>query len=188
MKKILERGQQKAYEILERAEVRRKAMVDSYLKQREKGQQKAYEILERAEVRSKSVVDSFLKQREKLKKLQLELTVAGFGLSLLGWFEAYQSSVSFGRVEFGVVDTRRSVDDMHSNVGGLKSTISTSFDQFQTVSDEFRWKMAELEASVAMAEVNRETEYRGILSLAVMSDVRYNRPDTILKKKFGFHD
>ena len=125
-----------------------------------RGQQKAYEILERAEVRSKSVVDSSLKQREKLKKFQLELTVAGFGLSLLGWFEAYQSSVSFGRVEFGVVDTRRSVDDMHSNVGGLKSTISTSFDQLQTASDVFRWKMAKLEAFVAVADMNQEAKYR----------------------------
>ena len=71
------------------------------------GQQKAYELLERAEVRSKAMVDSFLKQREKLKKLQLEFIVAGFGLLALGWYDAYQFSVSFGHVEFVVVDIQR---------------------------------------------------------------------------------
>ena len=73
----------------------------------ERRQQKAYELLERAEVRSKAMVDSFLKQREKLKKLQLEFIVAGFGLLALGWYDAYQFSVSFGHVEFVVVDIQR---------------------------------------------------------------------------------
>ena len=151
-----------------------------------RGQQKVNEILERAKVRSKAMVDSYLKQREELKKLQLEFTVAGFGLALLGWYEAYKSSVSFGRVEFVALDTQRWVDNMHANVGGLKSTISTTFDQLHTASDELRWKMAELKASVAVADMNREVEYREISSLVVRSDVRYNRPDTILKKKFQF--
>ena len=75
---------------------------------------------------------------------------------------------------------------MHSNVGRLKLTISTTFDQLHTASDELRWKMAELEASVVVADMNREVEYREISSLVVRSDVRYNRPDTILKKKFQF--
>ena len=77
---------------------------------------------------------------------------------------------------------------MHFNVGGLKSTILTSFDQLQTASDVFHWKMVELEASVAVADMNWEVKYRQILSLVVRSDVRYSRPDTILKKKFGFFD
>ena len=47
-----------------------------------------------------------------------------------------------------------------------------------------RW--AKLEASVAVADMNREVEYREISSLVVRSDVRYNRSDTILKKKFQF--
>ena len=81
-----------------------------------------------AEVRSKAMIDSFLKQREKLKNHQMEFIVAGFGLSGLGWYEAFQSGVSFGNVEFMVVDIQRWVNDMHSNIGGLKSTISTSFD------------------------------------------------------------
>ena len=88
----------------------------------------SYLRVERAEVRRKAMIDSFLKQREKLKKLQTEFTVAGFRLSALGWYEAFQSSVSFGHVEFVVVDIPRWVNDMPSNVGGLKSTISTSFD------------------------------------------------------------
>ena len=134
------------------------------------------------------MVDSFLKQREKLKKLQLEFTVAGFGLSALGWYQAYQSSVSFGYVKFVVVDIQRQVHDIHSNVGGLKSTISTSFDQLQAASNVFRWKMVELETSVAVADMHQEAEYRQILSLVVRSDVRYSRPDTILKKKFRFFD
>ena len=134
------------------------------------------------------MVDSFLKQREKLKKLQLQFTVAGFGLSALGWYEAYQSNVSFGHVEFMVVDIQRQVHDIHFNIGGLKSTISTSFDQLQAASNVFRWKMVELEASVAMADMHQEAEYRQILSLVVRSDVRYSRPDTILKKKFRFFD
>ena len=74
------------------------------------------------------MIDSFQKQREKLKKLQTEFTVARFGLSAHGCYEAFQSSVSFGHVEFVVVDIQRWVNDMHSNVGGLKSTILTSFD------------------------------------------------------------
>ena len=81
-----------------------------------------------AEVRSKAMIDSFLKQREKLKNHQMEFIVAGFGLLGLGWYEAFQSGVSFGHVEFMVVDIQRWVNDMHSNIGGLKSTISTSFD------------------------------------------------------------
>ena len=44
----------------------------------------SYLRVERAEVRRKAMIDSFLKQREKLKKLQTEFTVAGFGLSALG--------------------------------------------------------------------------------------------------------
>ena len=139
------------------------------------------------------MVDSFLKQREKLKKLQLQFTVAGFGLPALGWYEAYQSNVSFGHVEFGhvefvVVDIQRQVHDIHFNIGGLKSTISTSFDQLQAASNVFRWKMVELEASVAMADMHQEAEYRQILSLVVRSDVRYSQPDTIMKKKFRFFD
>ena len=59
-----------------------------------------------------------------------------------------------------VVDIQRWVNDMHSNVGGLKSTISTSFDQLHTASDLFRWKMAELEVSMALADMNREAKYR----------------------------
>ena len=74
------------------------------------------------------MIDSFLKQREKLKNHQMEFIVAGFGLSGLGWYEAFQSGVSCGHVEFMVVDIQRWVNDMHSNIGGLKSTISTSFD------------------------------------------------------------
>ena len=74
------------------------------------------------------MIDSFLKQREKLKNHQMEFIVAGFGLSGLRWYEAFQSGVSFGHVEFMVVDIQRWVNDMHSNIGGLKSTISTSFD------------------------------------------------------------
>ena len=132
------------------------------------------------------MIDSFFKQREKLKKLQIEFTVVGFGLSTLGWYEAFQSSVSFGYVEFVVVDIQRQVNDMHSNVGGLKSTISTSFDQLHTASDVFRWKMAELEVSMALADMNREAKYRQILSFVVRFDVRYSRLDTILKMKFGF--
>ena len=88
----------------------------------------SYLRVERVEVMSKATIDSFLKQGEKLKKVQIELTVAGFWLSALGWYEAFRSSVSFGHVEFVVVDIQRWVNDMHSNVGGLKSTISTSFD------------------------------------------------------------
>ena len=132
------------------------------------------------------MIDSFFKQREKLKKLQIEFTVAGFGLSTLGWYEAFQSSVSFGYVEFVVVDIQRWVNDMHSNVGGLKSTISTSFDQLQTASDVFRQKMAELEVFMALADMNREAKYRQILSFVIRFDVRYSRLDTILKMKFGF--
>ena len=82
----------------------------------------------RAEVRSKAMIDSFLKQRQKLKKLQMESTMAGFGLSTLGWYEAFLSSGSFGNVEFVVADIQLWVNDMHFNVGGLESTISTSFD------------------------------------------------------------
>ena len=74
------------------------------------------------------MIDFFLKQREKLKNLQMKFTVAGFGLSALGWYEAFQSSVSFSHVEFVVVDIIRWVNDMHSNVSGLMSTISTFFD------------------------------------------------------------
>ena len=113
------------------------------------------------------MIDTFLKQREKLKNLQMKFTVTGFGLSVLGWYEAFQSSASFGHVEFEVVDIKRWVNDMHSIVGGLKSTISTSFDQLQTASDVFRWKMAELEVSVVMTHMNREAKYRQILSLVV---------------------
>ena len=83
------------------------------------------------------MIDSLLKKRKKLKNLQMEFTVAGFGLLALGWYETFQSSVSFDRVEFVVVDIQRWVNDMHYNVGGLKSTISTSFDQLQTASDVF---------------------------------------------------
>ena len=68
-----------------------------------------------------------------------------------------------------VVDIQRWVNDMHSNIGGLKSTISTSFDQLKTASDVFRWKMAELEASIAMTDMNQEAKYRQILSLVVRS-------------------
>ena len=50
------------------------------------------------------MIDSFLKQRKKLKKFQMEFTVAGFGLSGLGWYKAFKSSVSFGHIEFVVVD------------------------------------------------------------------------------------
>ena len=132
------------------------------------------------------MIDSFFKQREKLKKLQIEFTVVGFGLSTLGWYQAFQSSVSFGHVEFVVVDIQRWVNDMHSNVGGLKSTISTSFDQLQTASDVFRQKMAELEVFMALADMNREAKYRQILSFVIRFDVRYSRLDTILKMKFGF--
>ena len=46
----------------------------------------SYMRVEKAEVRSKVMIDSFLKQREKLKKLQMEFTVVGFGLSALGWY------------------------------------------------------------------------------------------------------
>ena len=53
------------------------------------------------------MIDSFLKQREKLKNLQMKFTVTGFGLSALGWYETFQSSVSFGHVEFVVVDIKR---------------------------------------------------------------------------------
>ena len=60
----------------------------------------------------------------------------------------------------GYPDIQRWVNDMHFNVGGLKSTISTSFDQLQTASDVFHWKMVELEASVAVADMNREAKYR----------------------------
>nr|XP_023926813.1 uncharacterized protein LOC112038245 [Quercus suber]POE92614.1 hypothetical protein CFP56_62609 [Quercus suber] len=127
-------------------------------------------------------------KREKLKELQMEFIVVRFGLSALGWYEPYQSSVSFGHVEFVVMDIQGWVNDMHSNVGGLKSTILTSFDQIQTTSDVFRSKMAKLEASVVVANMNREAKYKQILSLVVRSDVRYSRPDTILKKKFGFYD
>ena len=77
---------------------------------------------------------------------------------------------------------------IHSNVGGLKSTISTSFDQLQAASNVFRWKMVELEASVVMADMHQEAKYRQILSLIVRSDVRYSRPDTIMKKKIRFFD
>ena len=55
----------------------------------------SYLRVERAEVRSKAIIDSFLKQREKLKKFQMEFTVARFGLSALGWYEPFQSSVNF---------------------------------------------------------------------------------------------
>ena len=48
--------------------------------------------------------------------------------------------------------------------------------------------MVELEASVAMADMHQEAEYRQILSLVVRSDVRYSQPDTIIKKKFRFFD
>ena len=139
-------------------------------------------------MRSKAMINSFLKQREKLKKLQMEFTITRFGLLAHRWYEAYQSSVSFGHVEFVVVDIQHWVNDMHSNVGGLKSTISTSFDQLQTASDVFRWKMAKLEAFIAVADMNREAKYRQIMSLVVRFDVRYSRSDTILKKKFGFFD
>ena len=111
------------------------------------------------------MIDSFQKQREKLKKLQTEFAVAGFGLLAHGWYEAFQSSVSFGHVEFVIVDVQCWVNDMHSNVGGLKSTISTSFDELQTVSDVFRLKMVVLETSVVIADVNRGAKYRQILSL-----------------------
>ena len=84
------------------------------------------------------MIDSLLKKRKKLKNLQMEFTVAGFGLSMLGWYEAFQYSVSFGHVEFVVEDIQRWVNDMHSNVGGLKSTISTSFDQLKIAFDVFR--------------------------------------------------
>ena len=50
----------------------------------------------------------------------MEFTVVGFGLSGLGWYETFQSGVSFGHVEFVVVEIRHWVNDMHSNVGGLK--------------------------------------------------------------------
>ena len=48
--------------------------------------------------------------------------------------------------------------------------------------------MAELETSVAMADMNRDANYEHILSLVVKFDVRYSWPDTILKKKFEFFD
>ena len=60
--------------------------------------------VERTEVRNKAMIDSFLKQREMLKKFQMEFTVTGFGLSGLGWYKAFKSSVSFGHIEFVVVD------------------------------------------------------------------------------------
>ena len=129
----------------------------------------SYLRVERAEVRSKAMIDSLLKKRKKLKNLQMEFTVAGFGLLALGWYETFQSNVSFDRVEFVVVDIQRWVNDMHYNVGGLKSPISTSFDQLQTASNVFHWKMAELQASVAMTDMNREAKYRQILSLVVRS-------------------
>ena len=115
------------------------------------------------------MIDFFLKQREKLKNLQMKFTVTGFGLSVLGWYEAFQSSVSFGHVEFVVVDIKRWMNDMHSNIDGLMSTSSTSFVQLQNASDVFRWKMAELEASIAMTDMNQEAKYRQILSLVVRS-------------------
>ena len=68
----------------------------------------------------------------------MKFTVAGFGLSVLGWYETFQSSVSFGHVEFVVVDIKRWMNDMHSNIDGLMSTISTSFVQLQNASDVFR--------------------------------------------------
>ena len=64
----------------------------------------SYLGVERTEVRSKAMINSFLKQRKKLKKFQMEFTVAGFGLSGLGWYKAFKSSVSFGHIEFVVVD------------------------------------------------------------------------------------
>ena len=58
---------------------------------------------------------------------------------------------------------------MYSNIDGLMSTISTSFVQLQTASDVFRWKIAELETSVAMTDMNQEAKYRQILTLVVRS-------------------
>ena len=88
----------------------------------------SYLRVKRAEVKSKAMIDSFLKQRQKLKKLQMESTVDEFELSALGWYEAFLSSGSFGNVVFVVADIQLWVNDMHFNVGGLESTISTSFD------------------------------------------------------------
>ena len=87
----------------------------------------SYLRVKRAEVKSKAMIDSFLKQRQKLKKLQMESTVDGFGLSALGWYEAFLSSGSFGNVVFVAADIQLWVNDMHFNVGGLESTNSTSF-------------------------------------------------------------
>lgn len=160
-----------------------------------RGQQKAYALLERAEMRRRAVVISFLKQREKLKKLQLELTLAGFGFSALGLYEGYQSSISFDHVEVMVVDIQARVHDTNSNVVELKSDVSIPFGQLQSAFDVFRSRMAELDASVTLTDERREAEYKQILSSVVRSDIRhsrpdirYSRPDTVLKKKFGFLD
>ena len=59
-------------------------------------------LLERAKMRSRAMGDFFLKKREMLKKLQLEFSMVGFGLSALGWYESYKSSASFRRVEYVV--------------------------------------------------------------------------------------
>jgi len=158
----------------------------------ERGQQKAYALLERAEMRRRAVVISFLKQREKLKKLELEFSLAGFGFSVLG---LYRSSISFDHVEVEVMDIQARVHDIDSNVGEFKSDVSIPFGQLQSAFNVFRCRMAELEASVTLADTRRKAEYKQILSSVFRSDIRYgrpdirySRPDTILKKKFRFLD
>ena len=160
-----------------------------------RGQQKAYALLEKAEMRRRAVVISFLKQREKLKKLQLEFTLAGFGLSVLGLYESYKSSISFDHAGVVVVDILARVHDTNSNVGELKSDVSIPFGQLQSAFDVFHCRMAELDASVTLANARREAEYKKILSSVgrpdirySRPDIRYSRPDAIMKKKFGFLD
>lgn len=100
-----------------------------------------------------------------LKKLQLEFSMARFGLSALVWYESYMSSASFRRVEYVVGCIQPGVDNIREVYGDIKPIVLTSFDQLQVASDVYRWRMVELEASVAIANTHQEAEYREILSL-----------------------
>ena len=93
-------------------------------------------------------------------------------------------------IQFGVKDIQCVLSSIQFYMDELKSIVLTSFDQLQAASDVFRQRMVELETSVAMTDVCRGVEYRQVVSLYKTMvgrfDVRYSRPDTILKKKFGF--
>lgn len=113
--------------------------------------------------------------------------MARFGLSALVWYESYMSSASFRRVEYVVGCIQPGMDNIREVYGDIKPTILTSFDQLQVASNVYRWRMVELEASVAIVNTHQEAEYREILSLnkamVCQFEVRHSQPNTIIMKK-----